>query len=73
MHEVAEAADDNRLLEVFGAGTAAVVSPVSAIQYHGRDIPVPTSGTTLTQRIWDEITGIQYGKRPGPDGWSVKL
>eukprot|EP00542_Grammatophora_oceanica_P022296 CAMPEP_0194042572 /NCGR_PEP_ID=MMETSP0009_2-20130614/14332_1 /TAXON_ID=210454 /ORGANISM="Grammatophora oceanica, Strain CCMP 410" /LENGTH=395 /DNA_ID=CAMNT_0038686465 /DNA_START=216 /DNA_END=1400 /DNA_ORIENTATION=+ len=68
MPEVVEAADDGRLLEAFGAGTAAVVSPISCIQYKGRDIEIPTTGE-LTQRMWDEITGIQYGKLEGPEGW----
>ena len=72
MGEIKEAAEDNRLLEVFGAGTAAVVSPVSCIQYKGMDIDIPAVGE-LTQRVWDEVTGIQYGKTEGPPGWSVKV
>lgn len=70
MGEIQEAAEDNRLLEVFGAGTAAVVSPISCIQYKGKDIEIPAVGD-VTQRIWDEITGMQYGTREGPPGWSV--
>jgi branched-chain amino acid aminotransferase len=72
MAEIVEAAEENRLLEVFGAGTAAVVSPVSCIQYKGKDIDIPAVGG-LTKRVWDEITGIQYGKIEGPPGWSVKV
>ncbi len=72
MHEIKEAADDNRLLEVFGAGTAAVVTPISCIQYKGKDIEIPAVGD-VTKRVWDEITGIQYGKIEGPPGWSVKV
>ena len=72
MAEVQEAAEDGRLLEVFGAGTAAVVTPVSCIQYKGKDISVPAVGK-LTQRMWDKITGIQYGKIEGPPGWNVKV
>jgi branched-chain amino acid aminotransferase len=72
MAEIVEAAEENRLLEVFGAGTAAVVSPVSCIQYKGKDIDIPAVGG-LTKRVWDEITGIQYGKIEGPPGWGVKV
>jgi branched-chain amino acid aminotransferase len=72
MAEIVEAAEDNRLLEVFGAGTAAVVSPVSCIQYKGKDIDIPAVGE-LTKRVWGELTGIQYGKLEGPEGWSVTL
>jgi branched-chain amino acid aminotransferase len=72
MKEIQEAADEGRLMEAFGAGTAAVVTPISCIQYKGKDIEIPTNGE-LTKRIWDEITGIQYGKIEGPEGWSIKV
>jgi branched-chain amino acid aminotransferase len=72
MKEIKEAADDNRLLEAFGAGTAAVVTPVSCIQYKGEDIEIPAVGE-LTKRVWDELTGIQYRKKEGPPGWIVEL
>lgn len=72
IHEIKEAAADGRLMEAFGAGTAAVVTPISCIEYKGEDIDVPATGP-LTKRIWDEITGIQYGKVEGPAGWSHKI
>ena len=72
MKEVQEAAEEGRLLEAFGAGTAAVVTPISCIQYKGKDIDIPATGD-LTKRIWNEITSIQYGTMEGPDGWSVKI
>jgi branched-chain amino acid aminotransferase len=72
MEEIQKAAQDNRLVEAFGAGTAAVVTPISCIQYQGKDIEIPAVGD-VTQRCWDEITGIQYGKIEGPEGWSVKV
>ena len=70
--ELQQAAAEGRLLEAFGAGTAAVVTPISSIQYQGNDIEIPATGP-LTKRIWDELTGIQYGKIEGPEGWSVKI
>lgn len=72
MPEIRDAAHEGRLIEAFGAGTAAVVSPISCIRYQGADIEINATGE-LTQRIWDELTGIQYGKVEGPDGWSVQL
>jgi branched-chain amino acid aminotransferase len=72
MPEVRRASDEGRLVEAFGAGTAAVVSPIEAIQYRGADIEVPATGE-LTKLLWKEITGIQYGKVKGPDGWCVRL
>eukprot|EP00523_Entomoneis_sp_CCMP467_P002853 CAMPEP_0168743564 /NCGR_PEP_ID=MMETSP0724-20121128/13642_1 /TAXON_ID=265536 /ORGANISM="Amphiprora sp., Strain CCMP467" /LENGTH=394 /DNA_ID=CAMNT_0008791199 /DNA_START=52 /DNA_END=1236 /DNA_ORIENTATION=- len=72
MAELQQAAQDGRLLEAFGAGTAAVVTPISGIQYKGEDIDIPATGK-LTQRIWNEITSIQYGTMEGPHGWSVNI
>ena len=53
-------------------GTAAVVIPISCIEYEGEDIDIPIMGE-ITQRVWDEITSIQYGKIDGPEGWSVVI
>jgi len=72
MGEIKEASEDNRLLEAFGAGTAAVVTPISCIQYQGKEIVIPAVGD-LTQKVWDEIVGIQYRKIGGPPGWIVEL
>mmetsp|Transcript_2219 Transcript_2219/g.3393 ORF Transcript_2219/g.3393 Transcript_2219/m.3393 type:complete len:398 (+) Transcript_2219:142-1335(+) len=72
MPEIRDAAEEGRLIEAFGAGTAAVVTPISCIQYKGVDIEIPATGD-ITKRIWDTITGIQYGKIDGPEGWSFKI
>lgn len=72
MHEIREASRENRLLEAFGAGTAAVVTPISGIQYKGEEISIPSVGA-LTQRVWDEVVGIQYRTMEGPPGWIVEL
>jgi len=72
MTEIQKAADEGTLLEAFGAGTAAVVTPISCIQYKGKDIEIPATGP-MAKRVWNEITGIQYGTLEGPEGWSVKI
>lgn len=72
MTEVKKAAEEERLLEVFGAGTAAVVSPVECIRYKGEDISIPAVGD-FTKRIWENLISIQYGKIEGPEGWSVRV
>lgn len=59
-------------MESFGCGTAAVVSPIKGIHYEGRDIEVPIKedlqAGELTHRLWDAITGAQYGRVPSD--WS---
>lgn len=72
MPEVKQAAAEGRLVEAFGAGTAAVVSPISGIKYEGEDIDIEATGE-VTQRLWDEVTAVQYGRIEGPKGWSVKI
>lgn len=72
MPEVRDAVEQGRLIEAFGAGTAAVVTPISHIQYKGNDLEVPATGD-LTKRIFDDLIAIQYGKVEGPEGWSVKV
>ena len=64
MKEIVEASKEGRLLEAFGAGTAAVVAPIKTIMFQGEDINLPTGeviGPTA-QAMWDRITDIQYGR-----------
>ena len=72
MPEIQQASVEGRLVEAFGTGTAAVVTPISCIGYKGTDISIPATGE-LTRLIWDELTGIQYGRVEGPEGWSVEI
>lgn len=63
--EVKENADAGKLVEAFGAGTAAIVSPIGNISWKGNEIKVPvgSEGTgELTKTVLDWIMGIQYGK-----------
>jgi len=71
--EVVAAADNGTLEEVFGTGTAAVISPVGKLFFEGRNIIVKDGGTgELTQKLYDSLTGIQWGKVPDPFGWVVE-
>ena len=70
IEEVLDAHADGSLEEVFGAGTAAVISPVGSLDYKGRTLHVANAGTgPFAERLFDELTGIQYGSRPDPFGW----
>lgn len=70
MEEISRAAADGTLREAFGTGTAAVISPVGAFRYRGREI-VLNGGAPgdLSRKLFDEITGIQYGEIPDRYGW----
>jgi branched-chain amino acid aminotransferase len=68
--EVISASKRGGLKEAFGTGTAAVISPVGEIQYENRRM-ILNEGKIgpLSQRLYDEITGIQYGERADKYGW----
>ncbi|XP_067928868.1 branched-chain-amino-acid aminotransferase, mitochondrial-like [Watersipora subatra] len=68
MAELIEAHEDNRLLEVFGAGTACVVCPVERIHYKSRDIHINTMSTPdpLYARLYKELNDIYYGRMSNP-------
>lgn len=72
--EVVEAYKSGKLEEVFGTGTAAVVSPVGHLKYG--DILMEINDNKIgevTQKIYDTMTGIQYSKVEDNFGWIVKL
>ncbi len=72
--ELVAAMKDGRLEEAWGCGTAAVVSPIGALAYKGVEYPV--SGGKIgevTQKLYDTLTGIQWGKSEDTFGWVMKL
>jgi branched-chain amino acid aminotransferase len=72
--EVIGAHEGGKLEEVFGAGTAAVISPVGLLQYKAKDHRLQAGGTgSLAQRLFSELMGMQYGMKPDPFGWVVPL
>src|SRR5256712_7598567 len=72
--EVREAASKGTLKEVWGTGTAAVISPAGELAFQ-RDRIVVNGGPVgeLTQRLYDTIVRIQYGNAPHPRGWTVTV
>ena len=74
MDELAEACDNGTLEEAWGTGTAAVVSPIGELRYHGKSYIINNNQIgELSQKLYDELTGIQWGDRPDRFGWTMKL
>ena len=72
--EVIAAAKKGTLMEAFGTGTAAVISPVGQITYKGTDYVVAGGKMgDLSLRLYKEIVAIQYGDKEDPYGWRVKI
>ncbi len=72
--EVEEAAKNGALEEVFGTGTAAVISPVGELKVDDEKIII-NSGEIgpVAQRLYDTLTGIQNCRIPDPYGWVVPV
>ena len=72
--ELVEAARSGALEEVWGTGTAAVISPVGKLRYKDEIMEIGKGQIgELTQKLYDEITGIQLGKREDKFNWRVKV
>eukprot|EP00727_Mastigamoeba_balamuthi_P010901 m51a1_g6433 putative branched-chain amino acid aminotransferase (372) ;mRNA; r:362474-364190 len=76
--QVIKALKENRVLEAFGTGTAAVISPVCAIAYEGQEyhIPVDTSDPKsqigpLAKKLYESLAAIQYGEVDHP--WTITV
>ncbi len=73
VHEVVEAAKNGSLKEMFGAGTAAVISPISGFGYKDEDFNLPELENPYAQFLKKRITDIQTNKTEDPFGWRFKV
>ncbi|MEP2279573.1 branched-chain amino acid aminotransferase [Maribacter sp.] len=71
--EVVEAAKDGSLKEMFGAGTAAVISPIAGFGYRNTDYDLPELENSFGQQLKKIITDIQYNKSEDKFGWRYKV
>ncbi len=72
--ELADAYDAGKLEEAFGTGTAAVVSPVGELKWGDKVMSIGNGKIgAITQRLYDAMTGIQYGKLEDVNNWTIKV
>jgi branched-chain amino acid aminotransferase len=72
--EVAEAAEKGILEEIFGTGTAAVISPVGLLKWQDMTINVCDGKIgELSQKLYDTLTGIQVGRVEDEHGWTREV
>lgn len=70
VEELLEAQKSGKLEEVFGTGTAAVISPVGKLRYKDDVMTIGDGGIgEVSQRLYDTVTGIQLGKLEDKFGW----
>lgn len=73
VNELVNAAKDGSLKEMFGAGTAAVISPISGFGYKGEDFEVAEIPNNYADRLKKRIVDIQTNKAKDNFGWRVKV
>ncbi len=74
IQEVADAYDAGKLTEVFGTGTAAVISPVGHLKWGDKVMIINDNKIgPISQMIYDTLTGIQWGTIPDTFGWIVPI
>jgi len=62
--------DSGKITEVFGCGTAAVISPVGKLSFKNKEYVINNNKTgAVSKHLYDELTGIQYGTREDRFGW----
>lgn len=72
--ELFDAAKDGKLEEAWGTGTAAVVSPVGEMGWNQEHVVVNGGEIgAVTQKLYDTLTGIQWGTVADPYGWTVQV
>lgn len=74
IEEILADIDSGKITEVFGCGTAAVISPVGTLAFKDVDHVINNNETgPVSKHLYDELTGIQYGTREDKFGWVQTL
>lgn len=74
IQEIFDAYDNGTLEEAFGTGTAAVISPIGELCWDDKKIQIADNKIgDLSQKLYDTLTGIQYGEIDDPFGWRVVI
>ena len=74
IEDVFKAAEEGKLEEVFATGTAAVISPVGELYWNDRHIVINNNEIgELSQKLYDELYGIQTGEKADTRGWIVPV
>ncbi len=72
--EIFKAGEEGKLEEVFATGTAAVISPVGELSWEDKKLVINNGEIgQLSQRLYDELYGIQTGEKEDTRGWIVTV
>ncbi len=74
IQEISDAYDAGKLEEVFGTGTAAVISPVGHLKWGDKVMEINGNKIgNISQKLYDTMTGIQWGRVEDTFGWTVEV
>ena len=74
VHDIFADAKSGKLTEAFGTGTAAVISPVGSLAMEDEKVTLGDGGIgPVARRLYDTLTGIQYGRLEDRFNWIIKL
>lgn len=74
LEELQIAAENGQLEEAFGTGTAAVISPIGELNIHGKVYTLSGGNIgPLSQKLYDSLTDIQWGRAADPFGWTMEV
>ncbi|RYD04719.1 hypothetical protein N752_12390 [Desulforamulus aquiferis] len=74
IEEVIDGISSGDITEAFGSGTAAVISPVGSLYFKEKDYSLNNVQVgEVTQRLYDTLVNIQYGKAEDPFGWVKEI
>ncbi len=73
VEELVNAAKDGSLKEIFGAGTAAVISPIVAFAYQGVEYKLNKIENSYAMQLKEDLTKIQYKLLDDTFGWTLKV
>ncbi len=74
IQEISDAYDAGKLQEVFGTGTAAVISPVGHLKWGDKVMEINDNKIgNISQKLYDTMTGIQWGRIEDTFGWTVEV
>jgi branched-chain amino acid aminotransferase len=72
MTELQDRLAKGELIDAFGTGTAAVISPIGEFFYKGKTLKVNSTSDSIHEKLLEEIRGIQLGTKPDPFKWMIK-
>lgn len=73
VNELIDAFNKGSLKEIFGAGTAAVISPISEFGFRKKDYILPKTVDSYSEKLKKMMTDIQFNRTKDPFGWLYKV